>query len=316
MIDHFEFESPFGVVGRMVNRLILEKYMRRFLERRNQVLKILAESDDWKQYVTSAWLPETASPIIDPVSCEAMKPHVVVLLISIAGTVAALSAADEKNPAPRQKQDSLPSLDARGVTGIQEIGRPQLEMLMSKSRSLSPQEKAELDRGCPGLVCLYQSLGIKRWPESAAHTVAYLVLAGALQRPCPNGQVNFVFVKQGWWLGGRPPSSLARTGPVSVETVTRVRPGGFTFNYAVYFPDTSTFAWINHREYGFPLNLVQPQKAYLSTSPPPLEETRTAQIFCSTCRWTSPSAGMLPSSRAERCRGVAINALSENSLAL
>jgi hypothetical protein len=184
----------------------------------------------------------------------------------------------------RTEPAPLPSLDAGGVMGIQEIDRPQLEILMSKSRSLSPAEKAELDRGCLGLVCLYQSLGIKRWPESAPHTVAYLELRDALHRRCAAGRTNFVFVKQGWWLGGRPPSPASRSSPLSVEAVTRIRPGEFTFNYAVYFPDTTTYAWINHREYGFPLNLLQPQKAYLSTFPPPLEQTRTAQIFCSTCR--------------------------------
>jgi hypothetical protein len=38
------------------------------------------------------------------------------------------------------------------------------------------------------------------------------------------------------------------------------------------FPSTATYAWINHRQYGFPANLVKPQKAYLSLSPPPLSE--------------------------------------------
>lgn len=43
MVDIFDFESPFGVVGRLVNRLFLTAYMRRFLERRNQTLKEFAE---------------------------------------------------------------------------------------------------------------------------------------------------------------------------------------------------------------------------------------------------------------------------------
>jgi ligand-binding SRPBCC domain-containing protein len=44
MVDRFEFESPFGIVGLVVDRLFLFAYMRRFLVRRNQVLKNLAES--------------------------------------------------------------------------------------------------------------------------------------------------------------------------------------------------------------------------------------------------------------------------------
>lgn len=51
MIDYFHFESPLGILGRMADRLFLFGYMRRFLIRRNQVLKHLAESEDWKKYV-------------------------------------------------------------------------------------------------------------------------------------------------------------------------------------------------------------------------------------------------------------------------
>jgi ligand-binding SRPBCC domain-containing protein len=50
MVDRFEFESPFGILGRMVDRVFLFAYMRRFLIRRNQVLKNLAESEDWRKY--------------------------------------------------------------------------------------------------------------------------------------------------------------------------------------------------------------------------------------------------------------------------
>jgi hypothetical protein len=182
------------------------------------------------------------------------------------------------------KPGSLPSLDAHGFAGVHEITRPELVRLMSKFRALSPEETGQLDRGCLGLICLYQGIGLKRWPEIARGTVAYLDIADALKRRCPEGRENFVFVKQGWWLGGAAPAPSPRAAPISVESVTRIRPGGFTFNYAAYFPRTATYAWINHREYGFPLNLVRPQKAYLSVSPPPLDDTRTAQIFCSTCR--------------------------------
>ncbi len=51
MVDHFEFESPFGIVGHLANRFFLTAYLRRFLVRRNQVLKALAESEDWKQFL-------------------------------------------------------------------------------------------------------------------------------------------------------------------------------------------------------------------------------------------------------------------------
>jgi ligand-binding SRPBCC domain-containing protein len=51
MTDRFEFESPFGILGRIIDSLFLAGYMRRFLERRNQVLKNLAESEKWRDYV-------------------------------------------------------------------------------------------------------------------------------------------------------------------------------------------------------------------------------------------------------------------------
>jgi ligand-binding SRPBCC domain-containing protein len=44
MHDRFEFESPLGILGTMADWLLLESSMRRFLVRRNEVLKQLAES--------------------------------------------------------------------------------------------------------------------------------------------------------------------------------------------------------------------------------------------------------------------------------
>ena len=51
MRDRFEFESPLGFLGRMANRCFLTTYMRRFLVRRNDVLKRLAESSEWVRFV-------------------------------------------------------------------------------------------------------------------------------------------------------------------------------------------------------------------------------------------------------------------------
>ena len=51
MIDNFEFCSPLGLVGRIVDRAFLESYMRRFIEKRNRILKHTAESDDWQKYL-------------------------------------------------------------------------------------------------------------------------------------------------------------------------------------------------------------------------------------------------------------------------
>jgi len=51
MRDEFTFESPFGILGRVANTLVLSRYMRSFLLERNRVIKATAESEDWKRYI-------------------------------------------------------------------------------------------------------------------------------------------------------------------------------------------------------------------------------------------------------------------------
>jgi ligand-binding SRPBCC domain-containing protein len=51
MIDRFEFQSPFGILGSIVDQLFLTGYMRRFLVHRNSILKKLAESEKWRCYL-------------------------------------------------------------------------------------------------------------------------------------------------------------------------------------------------------------------------------------------------------------------------
>lgn len=51
MIDRFEFSSPLGFLGQIVDRLVLKNYMTKFLQKRNAILKQSAESDAWKKYL-------------------------------------------------------------------------------------------------------------------------------------------------------------------------------------------------------------------------------------------------------------------------
>jgi ligand-binding SRPBCC domain-containing protein len=51
MRDRFEFEAPFGILGKIVERVFLTSYMRNFLIRRNEILKRVAESEEWRRYV-------------------------------------------------------------------------------------------------------------------------------------------------------------------------------------------------------------------------------------------------------------------------
>ena len=52
LVDIFEFESPFGFLGKMANRLFLKSYMERLLIERNKHLKEIAENGKWKEYVS------------------------------------------------------------------------------------------------------------------------------------------------------------------------------------------------------------------------------------------------------------------------
>ena len=49
MTDKINLELPFGLPGRIVNTLFLKNYMKRFLAKRNLVIKAYAESDQWKK---------------------------------------------------------------------------------------------------------------------------------------------------------------------------------------------------------------------------------------------------------------------------
>lgn len=48
MKDGFYFESPGGILGILFNKTVLSKYLRDLLERRNQMIKEVAESKKWK----------------------------------------------------------------------------------------------------------------------------------------------------------------------------------------------------------------------------------------------------------------------------
>ncbi len=48
MTDDFYFESPYGIIGQLVNKLFLTSYMRNLLITRNRIIKQYAETDEWK----------------------------------------------------------------------------------------------------------------------------------------------------------------------------------------------------------------------------------------------------------------------------
>jgi len=48
MIDVFDFRSPLGTLGRVVDCLLLARYMKRLLRERASSIKRAAETDEWK----------------------------------------------------------------------------------------------------------------------------------------------------------------------------------------------------------------------------------------------------------------------------
>lgn len=53
MIDDFKYETPFGVCGKIFDTVILKKYMEDLLKERNAIIKSVAESGEWKNYLTN-----------------------------------------------------------------------------------------------------------------------------------------------------------------------------------------------------------------------------------------------------------------------
>lgn len=51
MTDKFQYEMPFGIVGKVFDKLILKRYLTKLLKQRNAVIKRLAESGEWKKYL-------------------------------------------------------------------------------------------------------------------------------------------------------------------------------------------------------------------------------------------------------------------------
>ena len=51
MKDDFYFESPLGVLGKLVNKLVLTSYLSRFLHNRNQLIKEVAEGEKCKDFI-------------------------------------------------------------------------------------------------------------------------------------------------------------------------------------------------------------------------------------------------------------------------
>ena len=49
MKDKFYYEAPFGWAGKIFNKIILTKYLKKLLEERNKIIKKFAEGEKWRE---------------------------------------------------------------------------------------------------------------------------------------------------------------------------------------------------------------------------------------------------------------------------
>ena len=52
MVDIFDYKSPLEILGKLADKMFLEKYMTELLTERNRIVKEFAESNKWKQILT------------------------------------------------------------------------------------------------------------------------------------------------------------------------------------------------------------------------------------------------------------------------
>ncbi|WP_437921847.1 SRPBCC family protein [Sphingobacterium sp. LRF_L2] len=52
MHDLFCFQAPFGMLGIFAEKLFLARYMKKFLKQRNTIIKQVAESGQWKNFLS------------------------------------------------------------------------------------------------------------------------------------------------------------------------------------------------------------------------------------------------------------------------
>lgn len=51
MRDVFNYDSPFGFLGKIADFLLLESYMRDLLVKRNGLIKRVAETEEWRKFI-------------------------------------------------------------------------------------------------------------------------------------------------------------------------------------------------------------------------------------------------------------------------
>lgn len=51
MIDLIDFESPYGALGKLVNKFYMKRYIENLLVKRNNVIQLYAETEKWRAII-------------------------------------------------------------------------------------------------------------------------------------------------------------------------------------------------------------------------------------------------------------------------
>ncbi len=51
--DFFDFDSPLGILGNIADFLLVESHLQEMLEERNDLIKRVAESEEWRKFLTA-----------------------------------------------------------------------------------------------------------------------------------------------------------------------------------------------------------------------------------------------------------------------
>jgi ligand-binding SRPBCC domain-containing protein len=52
MTDIFDYQSPFGILGKLADKLFLEKHMSESPTKRNRIIQEFVESNNWRKILT------------------------------------------------------------------------------------------------------------------------------------------------------------------------------------------------------------------------------------------------------------------------
>jgi RHS repeat-associated protein len=153
------------------------------------------------------------------------------------------------------RNSPLTNVDPSGLQNVLSAGtHGKTDFMMDKFEALTGAAPGTFNFGCISVVDYYLNLGSGVVPESVygkncfwgagSNTKPAVEKAVRCTPPCPKGTRKVIWCKQGTWgSGGLNPN--APGSPVSNPGDGWNNGGNSNFNYAVYFPETSTYSGAN-----------------------------------------------------------------------